>query len=300
MSRLVRVDHIDPSPWADLFEHPEEHIARLAEDIAERGIQTPLHVYPRGSRYELLTGHDRLEAAKRCGLEMVPVEVRTTLTDEDERFAYFLKDNTLRKDVDKRAVVRAALTMHPDWSNSRIGKVCGASHEWVRQTRAEMEAAGNLQPVASSVGLDGKERPAHKPPRPKPSPIPTRRKDGRLDPIGAMRAMREAQARGSAAFEEPAGPTEPEPHDDTPEPELAAPTKPAAPDRSKLVPPRRPYTARMKALVAAAQDAADASDEEIAAIPTNDLMIAGLKRARDLLDRIITHHTSKGRSYVSA
>lgn len=37
MSRLVRVDHIDPSPWADLFEHPEEHIARLAEHIAERG-----------------------------------------------------------------------------------------------------------------------------------------------------------------------------------------------------------------------------------------------------------------------
>lgn len=294
MSRLVRVDHIDPSPWADLFEHPEEHIARLAEDIAERGIQTPLHAYPRGSRYELLTGHDRLEAAKRCGLEMVPVEVRTTLTDEDDRFAYFLKDNTLRKTANASAIAEAALRRHPDWSIHRVAQFAGVSPSTVHAAKERLQVVEPQLFGPNTIGKDGVKQPAHKPRTPTPASL--------KEPSNAekLRRLREAQASGSAAFEEPAGPTEPEPHDDTPEPELAAPTKPAAPDRSKLVPPRRPYTARMKALVAAAQDAADASDEEIAAIPTNDLMIAGLKRARDLLDRIITHHTSKGRSYVSA
>lgn len=120
-----------------------------------------------------------------------------------------------------------------------------------------------------------------------PAPAPTNTE--------RLRQLREAQATASAAFDDTPEPELVEDHDDTPEP-----TPPPATDRSKLVPPRRPYTTRMKALVAAAQDAADASDEEITAVPTNDLMIAGLKRARDLLDRIITHHTSKGRNHVSA
>src|SRR5690606_38299182 len=160
---MVRIDLIDPSPWADLFDHPEDHVSRLAEDIRERGIQTPLHVYPTGERFELLTGHDRLAAAKLAGLVEVPVETRSTLNDEDARFAYVVKDNTLRKDVDKRAVAKVVLLRHPDWSNVRIAATAGCSEGTVRLVRDAAEASGELRNVTKSVGLDGKERPARKP-----------------------------------------------------------------------------------------------------------------------------------------
>src|SRR5207253_6538806 len=55
MSRLISTTLIDPSPWADLFPHDEEHVARLAEDIGEHGINTALQVYPIGNgRFELI------------------------------------------------------------------------------------------------------------------------------------------------------------------------------------------------------------------------------------------------------
>jgi len=161
---MVRIDLIDPSPWADLFDHPEDHVSRLAEDIRERGIQTPLHVYPTGERFELLTGHDRLAAAKLAGLVEVPVETRSTLNDEDARFAYVVKDNTLRKDVDKRAVARAAWKRWPTRSVSWIASVAACSVGLAHEERQSVERAHpELFTHEKSVGVDGKERPARKP-----------------------------------------------------------------------------------------------------------------------------------------
>jgi hypothetical protein len=54
-----------------------------------------------------------------------------------------------------------------------------------------------------------------------------------------------------------------------------------------------PYSARMKALIAAAVDASGATDDEVAAVPANDMMIQSLRSARDVLDRIIAHHTKE-------
>lgn len=172
MSRFVNVDDIDPSPWADLFAHDEEHVERLRDDIAARGILTPLHVYPRGGRYELLTGHDRFEAVRRLELDDVPVEVRTTLTDEADRFAYFVKDNTLRKPVDKQAISRAVLRLHPDWSNRRIAQVVGCSEGTVRIAREDGEAGGDVRNVTQIEDARGHLRPAKMPERPNVSSVP--------------------------------------------------------------------------------------------------------------------------------
>lgn len=207
MSRLAKIDLIDPSPWAALFEHPEDHIARLAEDIAERGITTPLHVYPRGERYELLTGHDRLEAAKRAGLAEVPVETRSTLADEDARFAYFIRDNTLRKDINKTALARAVVLRTPDAKVEAVALTAGVSvgtaHAAIAQVRAERPDIFNTE-ITDTIG---RERPRTYTPREKPmaerakeqreretdAPVITRR-DGSIDPLRTMRAQRERDA----------------------------------------------------------------------------------------------------------
>ncbi len=203
MSKPISPRLIDPSPWADLFPHDEEHVERLKEDIAARGIKTPLHVYKRGERYELLTGHDRLEAARRLELDVVPVEERNTgLEDEEERFAYFLKDNTLRKDVDKRRIAREVLTRHPEWSLRRVAELAGCSHELVSRIRAEMEEEGTLSTVDSVVGRNGVTKPATNPRR---DTLAVKR-DGSIDPLKTMRAQREA-----ASAPEPVDPYSGEP-----------------------------------------------------------------------------------------
>lgn len=163
MSQYAKIGRVDPSPWAGLSDHPAEHIDRLAEDIAERGIQTPLHVYPRGERYELLAGHDRLEAAKRAGKSDVPIEVRTTLNSEDERFSYFCRDNTLRKTVEPRAVAREGLKRWPQLSNREVARRVGVGEATVRRVRDELEEAGQVRLGRTSTGADGKQYPTHKP-----------------------------------------------------------------------------------------------------------------------------------------
>lgn len=186
VSTFVPVEKIDPSPWADLFPHEDEDIARLQADIEARGIQTPLHAFPRGDRFELLAGHDRLEAAKRAGLTEVPVAKRSTLSDEDDRFEYFLKDNTLRKSVDKRAVAKAAWLRWPDSKVQDIAKRAGVSYGTAHEARPEdvvnvspdiQNERGQIRPRTyaprePAAGDNGSEPKPESDDGPTPSPAP--------------------------------------------------------------------------------------------------------------------------------
>lgn len=167
MSKLISIALIDKSPWTDLFDHPTQHIENLAADIQERGIQTPLQVYPRNGRYELLTGHDRLEAAMRIGLREVPCEERSTLTDEDERFRHFVSDNALRKPVWPKAVVEFVLRKHPDWSQRRIAVMANCSVSTVNDVKQYLESVEPQLFAANTIGKDGVVQPAKKPTTPK-------------------------------------------------------------------------------------------------------------------------------------
>lgn len=313
MSKLAAVDHIDPSPWADLFEHPADHIERLAEDIAERGIQTPLHVYPRGERYELLAGHDRLEAAKRLELDDVPIEVRSMLSDEDERFAYFLKDNTLRKTVNAGRIAEAAIRRHPDWSTHRLASFAGVSVSTVHAAKERLESVAPQLFGPNTTGKDGREQPAHKP-RLEPKP---------QSKLEQLRQQRERTAPDTAAFPfEPSEEVSPSPVPSWEEPAtngeartcrscgatlartdadggpcIACRTAENKAQARARVPDRPVYTHRMQELITAAVNAADASAQEITAVPTNDVMIQSVLRTIDLLERIVAHHKSKGRQH---
>ena len=69
-THLVALELIDPSPFAHLCPPDQENIQRIRVDLECGGrIMTPLHAIEKDDgRWELLTGHDRLEAAKRYGL----------------------------------------------------------------------------------------------------------------------------------------------------------------------------------------------------------------------------------------
>jgi len=72
---LMPVDSIEEDPDNPRTEFPDEELAELAQDIALRGILQPIVVRPvaEAGRYRVVFGAKRLRAARRAGLEVVPV-----------------------------------------------------------------------------------------------------------------------------------------------------------------------------------------------------------------------------------
>ncbi|MDR3473002.1 MAG: DNA methyltransferase, partial [Devosia sp.] len=71
--------------------HDEEQVAQIAASIVEFGWTNPVLVSADG---EVIAGHGRLEAAKRLGLDTVPVVILDHLTPAQRR-AYVIADNKL-------------------------------------------------------------------------------------------------------------------------------------------------------------------------------------------------------------
>lgn len=76
---MMQVDEIKPSP-----DNPRDNsraIDAVAASIQEFGFKVPCIVDEEGI---LITGHTRLEAAKKLGLEKIPVIVATDLDEEEK------------------------------------------------------------------------------------------------------------------------------------------------------------------------------------------------------------------------
>lgn len=71
--------------------HSDQQVAQIAASIAEFGFNNPVLV---DSRAGVIAGHGRLLAARKLGLDQVPVIVLDHL-DENQRRAYLLADNRL-------------------------------------------------------------------------------------------------------------------------------------------------------------------------------------------------------------
>jgi len=157
--RPIPVDEIDPSPYADLCPSDAENVEALARDMRKGTgeVLNPLHVVEKpDERFELLAGHDRLAAAKRVGLDEVPVRV-FKIEDKEARISHLLRENALRKTTPKRPGVEWALKRHADWSNRRLADFVGVTPQYVGKVRRDLEKAGTLETVSSRVGVDGRE-----------------------------------------------------------------------------------------------------------------------------------------------
>lgn len=155
MSKLIPLDRIDHSPW--FKGNDEQNVAELVEDIEKHGMHTPVILYPRGDRFEMVTGHDRLEAHRRMGRSEIVADVRSTLVDDDARLSLFNRDNNRRKSNDalKRAGCREYYTLHPTASTREVAMMIGCSNKLAHEIRQEMVAAGHEFPGAVD-GRDGK------------------------------------------------------------------------------------------------------------------------------------------------
>jgi ParB-like chromosome segregation protein Spo0J len=138
------------------------HISTLMETAKQ---WPPIMVW--GKECRLVDGAHRVEAARRLGHKRISA-IRF-VGSADEAFVEAVHRNVahglpLKVADRKRAAIRV-LTSHGDWSDSRIGYLCGLSGKTVARLRhaGSQSDPGQDVPAVHShrrIGLDGKARPA--------------------------------------------------------------------------------------------------------------------------------------------
>ena len=101
--KLPQVDTLDIAqlhPFADHPFHPytDERLRDLTDSIREHGVLIPVLVRPMASGgYEIISGHNRVEAAKLAGLDKVPVTIREM--DDDLATIAMVDSNLRQRDI---------------------------------------------------------------------------------------------------------------------------------------------------------------------------------------------------------
>ncbi|MFQ3630671.1 ParB/RepB/Spo0J family partition protein [Roseiflexus sp.] len=156
--REVSVDSIDANPYQPRIGFDESALDELAASIREHGIIQPLIVTERDrGRYELIAGERRLRAARRAGLERVPVIVRESTHQQALELA--LIENIQRADLNALEEARAYQTLKDEFglSDEAIAQRVGRSREAVANTRRLL----GLAPVAQQALLAGRISAGH-------------------------------------------------------------------------------------------------------------------------------------------
>ena len=90
------VDSIKPFHDHPFRLYQGERLDDMVESIQEHGVLNPVIVQKKGSGYEMLSGHNRQNAAKLAGLTEIPAIVKEGLSDE-EAYVYVIETNVLQR-----------------------------------------------------------------------------------------------------------------------------------------------------------------------------------------------------------
>jgi ParB family chromosome partitioning protein len=99
------VERLSASPFQPRTDWNEEALADLMESVKIHGILQPLVARRTADGYQLIAGERRLQAAKRAGLERVPVIVREA--SDREMLELALVENLQREDINPMEAAEA-------------------------------------------------------------------------------------------------------------------------------------------------------------------------------------------------
>ena len=137
IGRLVPIDQIDPNP--NQPRHVMGDLSELMASIAEKGILEPLVVRQRGTRFQIVAGERRYQAAIQVGLRELPVVIRDV--DETEMLELALIENLQRKDL---TPFEESEALHG------LAERCGYTHEDLARRLGKSRTS-----VTESLALNG-------------------------------------------------------------------------------------------------------------------------------------------------
>ena len=137
VGRLVPIDQIDPNP-----NQPRQVMGDLSElmaSIAEKGIIEPIIVRQRGSRFQIVAGERRYQAAVQVGLREIPIVIREV--DDNEIIEIALIENIQRKDLTPFEEAEALQS---------LASRCGYTHEDMARRLGKSRTS-----ITESLALNG-------------------------------------------------------------------------------------------------------------------------------------------------
>jgi ParB family chromosome partitioning protein len=96
-----------------------ERLQDMVESIKAHGVLCPVIVQKKGRGYEMLSGHNRQNAAKLAGLTEIPAIVKTDLSPE-EAYLYVIETNVLQRSFSELKPSEQAVVMAKHYE-----KMCG-------------------------------------------------------------------------------------------------------------------------------------------------------------------------------
>lgn len=149
------VQMLSPDKLLPFEQHPfqvweDESLEELTESIRCYGVLSPLLARPKGEGYELVSGHRRRLAAKKLGLEAVPVLVREMSDDEavilmvdsnlqrehllpsEKAFAYKMKLEAMKRQAG-RPSKKNLVQVGQNFSRTELSKQTGESETQIQR-----------------------------------------------------------------------------------------------------------------------------------------------------------------------
>lgn len=110
--QLIQIKNIQPFHDHPFHLYEGERLEDMIASVKEHGILNPVIVQKIDGGYEMLSGHNRMNAARLAGLKEVPAIVKTDLSEE-EAYVYVIETNLMQRSFsdllisEKAAVLKA-------------------------------------------------------------------------------------------------------------------------------------------------------------------------------------------------
>ena len=116
------VDSLIPFEKHPFREYPEEQMQEMVDSVSQYGVLMPILVRPHksGEGYEIISGHNRVEACKRAGIEKIPATVREL--DDDTAIILMVDSNLRQRDKLLPSEKAKAYKMKLDALSRKLGR----------------------------------------------------------------------------------------------------------------------------------------------------------------------------------
>ena len=115
------IDTLLPFPNQPFRPYKEEEMDKMVESIQENGIISPIIVRPKeDGTYEIISGHNRVEACRRAGITQIPSFIREV---DDDTAVILMVDSNLRQREELSDMEKArAYEMKINALNRKLGR----------------------------------------------------------------------------------------------------------------------------------------------------------------------------------
>ncbi|MCD8133195.1 MAG: ParB/RepB/Spo0J family partition protein [Clostridiales bacterium] len=139
---MLRIDSIQPFHDHPFHLYEGERLQDMVESVTEHGVLNPVIVRKQGDDYEMLAGHNRMNAARLAGMTEIPAIVKDELADE-EAYVYVIETNVIQRSFAELLPTEKAAVMEAHYN-----KVCcqGRRNDIIR----ELQVLSGVKPSPTS------------------------------------------------------------------------------------------------------------------------------------------------------